>query len=107
MTETSPREVPPNLGWGFPGARTGLPWRSGGNAAAKPPVELRFGPRVGPRPTHRRADPAETTFSSDCALDVSRCSFHAQLPPTGAVVVVAPLKLVDGTGTPTRVLALV
>ena len=31
----------------------------------------------------------------------------AQLPPTGAVVVVAPLKLVDGTGTPTRVLALV
>jgi kynurenine formamidase len=25
----------------------------------------------------------------------------------GAVVVVAPLKLVDGTGTPTRVLALV
>ena len=31
----------------------------------------------------------------------------AQLPPTGALLVVAPLKLVDGTGTPTRVLALV
>jgi kynurenine formamidase len=31
----------------------------------------------------------------------------ARLPPTGAVIVVAPLKLVDGTGTPTRVLALV
>jgi kynurenine formamidase len=31
----------------------------------------------------------------------------AQLPPTGAVVVVAPLKLVGGTGSPARVLALV
>jgi len=31
----------------------------------------------------------------------------AQLPPTGAVVVVAPLKLVAGTGSPSRVFALV
>jgi kynurenine formamidase len=31
----------------------------------------------------------------------------AKLPPTGAVVVVAPLKLVGGTGSPARVLALV
>ena len=31
----------------------------------------------------------------------------AQLPPTGAVIVVAPLKLVHGTGSPTRVFALV
>ena len=31
----------------------------------------------------------------------------AQLPPTGAVLVVAPLKLVGGTGSPARVLALV
>ena len=31
----------------------------------------------------------------------------AQLPPTGAVVVVAPLKLVGGTGSPARVLAFV
>ena len=31
----------------------------------------------------------------------------AELPATGAVVVVAPLKLVDGTGSPARVLALV
>ena len=30
-----------------------------------------------------------------------------ELPPTGAVVVVAPLKLVGGTGSPVRVLALV
>ena len=31
----------------------------------------------------------------------------AELPPVGAVVVVAPLKLVGGTGSPTRALALV
>jgi kynurenine formamidase len=31
----------------------------------------------------------------------------AELPPTGALVVVAPLKLVDGTGSPSRVFALV
>jgi kynurenine formamidase len=30
----------------------------------------------------------------------------AQLPPTGALVVVAPLKLVGGTGSPSRVFAL-
>jgi kynurenine formamidase len=30
-----------------------------------------------------------------------------ELPPIGAVIVVAPLKLVDGTGSPSRVLALV
>ncbi len=30
-----------------------------------------------------------------------------QLPPTGAIIVVAPLKLVGGTGSPSRVLALV
>jgi kynurenine formamidase len=31
----------------------------------------------------------------------------AELPPTGAVIVVAPLRLVDGTGSPARVLAFV
>jgi kynurenine formamidase len=31
----------------------------------------------------------------------------AELPPTGAVIVVAPLKLVNGTGSPSRVLALI
>jgi kynurenine formamidase len=31
----------------------------------------------------------------------------AELPPTGAVIVVAPLKLVGGTGSPARVFALV
>src|SRR4051812_8306974 len=31
----------------------------------------------------------------------------AELPPAGAVIIVAPLRLVDGTGSPSRVLALV
>jgi kynurenine formamidase len=31
----------------------------------------------------------------------------AELPPTGAVIVVAPLRLVNGTGSPSRVIALV
>jgi kynurenine formamidase len=31
----------------------------------------------------------------------------AELPPTGAMIVVAPLKLVNGTGSPSRVLAFV
>jgi kynurenine formamidase len=31
----------------------------------------------------------------------------AELPPVGAIVVVAPLRLVGGTGSPSRVLALV
>jgi kynurenine formamidase len=30
-----------------------------------------------------------------------------QLPPTGAVVVAAPLKIVQGSGSPVRVFALV
>ena len=31
----------------------------------------------------------------------------AELPPTGAIAIVAPLKLVDGTGSPARVFALI
>jgi kynurenine formamidase len=30
-----------------------------------------------------------------------------QLPPTGAIVIAAPLKIVNGSGSPVRVLALV
>jgi kynurenine formamidase len=37
-------------------------------------------------------------LASLCNLD--------QLPPTGAVVIAAPLKIVDGSGSPVRVLAL-
>jgi kynurenine formamidase len=38
---------------------------------------------------------------------VTQLANVALLPPTGAVLVVAPLKLVGGTGSPARVLALV
>lgn len=38
---------------------------------------------------------------------VTQLANLAALPPTGAVIVVAPLKLVDGTGSPARVLAFV
>jgi kynurenine formamidase len=31
----------------------------------------------------------------------------AQLPPVGAVIIVSPLKIVGGSGSPARVLALV
>lgn len=36
---------------------------------------------------------------------VTQLANLAELPPTGALLVVAPLKLVDGTGSPCRVLA--
>ena len=38
-------------------------------------------------------------LASLCNLD--------QLPPTGAIVIAAPLKIVNGSGSPLRVLALV
>jgi kynurenine formamidase len=38
---------------------------------------------------------------------VTQLANLAELPPTGAVIVVAPLRLVDGTGSPARVLAFV
>jgi kynurenine formamidase len=37
-------------------------------------------------------------LASLCNLD--------QLPPTGAIVIAAPLKLVNGSGSPVRVIAL-
>ncbi len=38
---------------------------------------------------------------------VTQLANLAKLPTTGALVVVAPMKLVGGTGSPVRVLALV
>lgn len=37
-------------------------------------------------------------LASLCNLD--------QLPPTGAIIIAAPLKIVDGSGSPLRVLAI-
>ena len=38
---------------------------------------------------------------------VTQLANLAQLPVTGGVIVVAPLRLVDGTGSPSRIFALV
>jgi kynurenine formamidase len=46
-----------------------------------------------------------TSRGGECGL-MQLATWRSSRRP-GAVVVVAPLKLVDGTGTPTRVLALV
>jgi kynurenine formamidase len=51
--------------------------------------------------------PVHSYFLGAGKYGLTQLANLAQLPPTGALVVVAPLKLVDGTGTPTRVLALV
>ena len=72
-----------------------------------------FGVRDGRAPT--RAPRAASTRRSRSTrfllgagkYGVTQLANLAELPPTGALVVVAPLKLVDGTGSPARVLALV
>ena len=51
--------------------------------------------------------PVHSYFLGAGKYGVTQLANLAELPPTGAVVVVAPLKLVDGTGSPARVLALV
>jgi kynurenine formamidase len=53
------------------------------------------------------AFPAHTFLMGNGRYCLTQLANLAQLPPTGAVLVAAPLKLVDGTGSPTRVLALV
>jgi kynurenine formamidase len=51
--------------------------------------------------------PVHSYFLGAGKYGVTQLAGLAELPPTGAVVVVAPLKLVDGTGSPARVLAFV
>ena len=51
--------------------------------------------------------PVHSYFLGAGKYGITQLAGLAQLPPTGAVVVVAPLKLVDGTGSPARVLAFV
>jgi kynurenine formamidase len=51
--------------------------------------------------------PVHAHFLGAGKYGITQLANLAELPPTGAVVVVAPLKLVDGTGSPARVLALV
>jgi kynurenine formamidase len=51
--------------------------------------------------------PAHQFLMGNGRYGLTQLANLAELPPTGAVIVVAPLKLVRGTGSPTRVLALV
>jgi kynurenine formamidase len=51
--------------------------------------------------------PAHQFLMGNGRYGLTQLANLAQLPPTGAVIVVAPLKLVRGTGSPARVLALV
>jgi kynurenine formamidase len=51
--------------------------------------------------------PVHSYFLGAGKYGLTQLANLAELPPTGALLVAAPLKLVAGTGSPTRVLALV
>jgi kynurenine formamidase len=51
--------------------------------------------------------PVHAYFLGAGKYGVTQLANLAELPPTGSIVAVAPLKLVDGTGSPARVLAFV
>jgi kynurenine formamidase len=51
--------------------------------------------------------PAHAFLMGNGRYGLTQLANLAQLPPTGTLLVVAPLKLVGGTGSPARVLALV
>ena len=55
----------------------------------------------------RPAVPGSPHFLGAGKYGVTQLANLAELPPSGAVIVVAPLRLVDGTGSPARVLAFV
>ena len=83
-------------------ARGGSPRRAASSASAwrrsaPTPAPPRFDP---PFPVHH-------FLLGAGKYGLTQLANLAQLPPTGAVIIVAPLKLVDGTGSPARVLALV
>ncbi len=67
----------------------------------------RWAPTTAPRTRSTRRSPSTTTCSARGSYGLTQLANLARLPPTGAVLVVAPLKLVGGTGSPARVLALV
>ena len=49
--------------------------------------------------------PVHHYFLGNGKYGITQLANLAELPPAGALVVVAPLRLVDGTGSPARVLA--
>jgi kynurenine formamidase len=51
--------------------------------------------------------PVHAHFLGNGKYGLNQLANLAELPPVGALLIVAPLKLVDGTGSPSRVFALV
>jgi len=51
--------------------------------------------------------PAHNMMQGSGRFGLARLTNLDRLPPTGAIVIAAPLKIVDGSGSPLRVLALV
>ena len=70
---------------------------TGGAIAPTPATALRSGERSASDPATRLAG----------RLGLTQLANLDRLPITGALIVVSPLKLVGGTGSPSRVLALV
>lgn len=50
--------------------------------------------------------PAHNIMHGAGKLGLASLAYLDQLPPTGAIVIAAPLKIVDGSGSPVRVIAL-
>ena len=85
-------------GLGAPGPTSATSWASASRRSA--PTPGRPAASIPPSPTTTPCTaPGKFGLASLCNLD--------QLPPTGAVVIAAPLKIVDGSGSPLRVLAIV
>jgi kynurenine formamidase len=51
--------------------------------------------------------PCHTALMGSGKYGLTQLQNLAQLPPTGALIVAAPLPIVSGSGSPSRVLALV
>ena len=86
-----------------PSARAGWPRRRRSPASAWRPLA----PTRASRTASSRPFPVHHFLLGAGRYGITQLANLAELPPTGAVIVVAPLKLVDGTGSPSRVLALV
>ena len=77
----------------------------GGGGGGSTPAGAAVSPPSPPSPPAAPAPPrafVDVTAASGIQFVVSYT-----LPPTGSLIVVAPLKIVKGTGSPTRVFALV
>ena len=68
-------------------------WKRSGPMPVRPPPLIR---------------PSRTTISCTAAASLGLASLSNldQLPPTGAIVIAAPLKIVGGSGSPLRVIAI-